>query len=164
MSSADEILTRRFARLEKTEKCDLSRIEDYLGFKDTENEKLSISLQKKNTHSECLLTIRYLKKEFDVNNHGVLKKLPEDIIQEISEYLNYDIEIGIRVTFTIHFPFESPEWKILHINQAFNKNINRIRTLAYLQGKINDITCNWPPTMFIEKQIVIFLINTKLLL
>jgi hypothetical protein len=164
MSTADEILTRRFARLEKTEKCDLSRIEDYLGIKNTENEKLSISLQKKDTHSDCELTIRYSKKEFDVNNHSVLQNLPEDIIQEISEYLNYDIEIGIRITFTIHFPFVSPEWKILYINQPHNKNINRIRTLTYLQEKINDITCNWPPTMFIEKQIAIFLINTHLLL
>lgn len=149
-------IDRRLRHLEN-EGCDISKMHKFFDIPDRENQKLSISLRKTPDPYAYILQINHKKRDFNLTKNNI-KELPCDVNRFISEYLLIDMELEIGMTFPRDYPFSSPSWQILSLNQKCSQ-YNTLQLVSKYQKQMDCFTNSycWSPAMFVEKQILHFL-------
>jgi ubiquitin-protein ligase len=103
--------------------------------------------------NDLFLTLSYVK-----NFVYDIKELPCEMNRLIMTYLNNNLTVKIKISFTDNYPFVSPQWTLINVENHINHNIN-IRD--YFQEMINSHNCqyanSWSPAINIENDILIFI-------
>ena len=109
MSNESIILNRRIEQLIRNG-CDFTNMQDFYGYKTSENNQKTINLQRESTNT-FMLTIRVKKKSVDVLQ-TYIRELPRDMNNEIYSFLASSYHLKYRLDIPHEYPFNHLSWTL----------------------------------------------------
>jgi len=135
--------------------CDISKMHEYFGYKNTQNNIRSIKLKRdQNVMSRFYLTIKSKKRDYQpVETY--IKNLPGDVNNLIYSYLHTVKKLKFTIQIPHHYPYDEPKWSLTRYteNGVEKRNYDFEPNYLYCGG-------DYLPSMFFDKEILIYV--TKL--
>jgi len=153
MKKSQERIQRGLERI-INDGCDLENMQDYFGYKNTENHIRKISLEKDETKDLTYnLQIESTRREINlcINN---ISRLPRDINNYIYSFLVKKNKIKYSIEFPLGYPFSGPKWTLTEYTINGKNKMDKVEPYNPFCGR------DWSPVMYIEKQVLYY--TTKL--
>lgn len=133
---------------------DIKKIHEYFGLKNTSLVTHDISMVRdQENHFQYNIQIKRVSRDYDLIKNNI-EKLPRDVNNHIYSFLVTNVKINISVNLPIEYPFKPAKWTV----QEFIKNGKNSPARALFETmKIEKKLCDWPLTMYIDKQLLVYL-------
>jgi len=133
--------------------CDLSNLQYFWGYKDTDYTKRQISFfESPNEINTAELTIKI--KKYNVSPiQTYIKELPKDINNIIFSFLKDDRILKYLIHYTDEYPFRPPTWTLVTYVKNGEREINDMPNhfdLLYCSGR------EWSPAITMENEIIMY--------
>lgn len=141
----DRYMLRLFEKFDNIQ-CDISKLHEYFGIKNTENRMRRICLEKTNDNIvNYTLTIESYNREFDLLKNNIFD-LPKDINIYINSYLQNNRKIQYYIELPPNYPFQKPEWTLIEYK------VNGVKKDA--KYTIFCSQFDWSPALSLDKEIL----------
>jgi hypothetical protein len=147
------LMARREAYL-KVGGCDIEKLHEYFGLKNTNLITHDISMTRDPDNPlQYKIEIKRYTRDYDLIKNNI-RQLPRDINNYIYGFLVTNTKINITVKMPIEYPFKSAKWTVTKFIKNGKNSPNRA---LFETMKIEKKLCDWPLTMYIDKQLLVYL-------
>lgn len=147
------LMERREAYL-KYGGCDISKMHEYFGLQNTSLVTHDISMARDvDNPFQYKIVIKRYARDYDLIKNNI-KKLPRDVNNYIYGFLVTNTKINITVKMPIEYPFKPAKWTVTQFIKNGKNSPNRA---LFETMKIDKRICDWPLTMYIDKQLLVYL-------
>jgi hypothetical protein len=134
--------------------CDMSKIHEYFGLKNTNLVTHDISIiRDANNPFQYNIEIKRYARDYDLIKNNI-RQLPRDVNNYIYGFLVTHTKINITVKLPIEYPFKSAKWRVTKFIKNGKNSPNRA---LFETMKIDKKLCDWPLTMYIDKQLLVYM-------
>lgn len=156
VNSSDRLLgliERREAYL-KYSGCDIIKMHEYFGLKNTNLLTHDISMTRVNNKPfQYNIEIKKYSRDYDLIKNNI-RQLPRDVNNYIYGFLVANTKINITVNLPIEYPFRPAKWTVTEFIKNGKNSPNRA---LFETMKIERKLCDWPISMYIDKQLLYYL-------
>ena len=132
--------------------CDISEMQDYFGYKNTNKHIRKISFEPiDDSLLMFMLNIKSYKRDNDIFDIYI-KELPREINIFISEFLTTERKITCRIELPENYPFSQPIWKLI----SYKEN-GRSTTYPYLDVSLLYCGKDYSPISLLDSDILCYL-------
>jgi len=134
--------------------CDMKKMHEYFGLKNTSLVTHDISMTRDdNIPFQYNIEIKRYARDYDLIKNNI-RQLPRDVNNYIYGFLVTHTKINITVKLPIQYPFQPTKWTVTKFIKNGKNSPNRA---LFETMKIDKKLCDWPLTMYIDKQLLAYL-------
>jgi hypothetical protein len=134
--------------------CNIIKMHEYFGLKDTNLVTHDISMTRDNNNPfQYNIKIKRYARDYDLIKNNI-RQLPRDVNNYIYGFLVGNTKINITVNMPIEYPFRPAKWTV---NEFIKNGKNCANRALFETMKIERKLCDWPISMYIDKQILYYL-------